>query len=497
MNGRLDGFTRRQFLAAASALPLVPALSQGASAPTGLRAGAAKVDITLPLGANNGGVILRGGPATRIHDELHARCLVLDDGQTRLALVICDLRMISRNLVDRAKQLAADALGWPPEQMLVAATHTHAAPGLVNIQHAEIDRWYADFVVVRIADAIRRAAANLSPATIGWASVSKPEHVFNRRWKIKAGEAPPNPFGETSDTVVMNPAATLPVLEPAGPVDPELSVISVRHADGRPLAVLANYGLHYVGGYEAGSVSADYFAVFAERVGELVGGSKNAAFVGMMSNGASGDVNNVRRGQNAERSPPWKKMQEVAEDLAQAAARLCQEMDYRPSLHLGLATRELELLVRQPDDERLRWSREMVQTIRDPNKLTRPQVYAEEALAIAAGPKSVSIPLQAFRIGPLGIAAAPCEVFAETGLAIKQQAPLLKQPLLKQPLLTQHSPLQSTFLIELANGYSGYLPTPEQHQLGGYETWLARSAFLEVNAATKVQDSLLDLLAKA
>jgi neutral ceramidase len=157
---------RRAFLGALPALPLAGASVYSAPTPGGLRAGAAKANMTLPLGANNGGVILRGGPATQVHDELNARCLVLDDGTTQLAFVICDLRMIARDLVDRAKQLAAKALGWPISNMLVAATHTHAAPGLVNIQDGPIDRWYAGFVVLRIALAIRRAAAQLAPARI-------------------------------------------------------------------------------------------------------------------------------------------------------------------------------------------------------------------------------------------------------------------------------------------------------------------------------------------
>jgi hypothetical protein len=82
------------------------------------------------------------------------------------------------------------------------------------------------------------------------------------------------------------------------------------------------------------------------------------------------------------------------------------------------------------------------------------------------------------RIGDLGIAAVPCEVFAATGLEIKAS-----------------SPLKPTFLIELANGYNGYLPTPEQHAWGGYETWPARSSYLEVDAAPRIRDGVLDLLA--
>ena len=381
--------------------------------------------MTLPLGANNGGVILRGGPARQVHDELHARCLVLDDGTTRLAFVICDLRMIGRELIDRAKAAAAAALGWPADQMLVAATHTHAAPGVVGIQEAAIDRWYADFVERRIADAIRRAAGQLAPARIGWGRLPMPEHVFNRRWKVEPNTAPPDPFGETGDAVCTNPGASQPLVEPAGPVDPELSVLSVQHADGRPLAVLANYGLHYVGGYAGGSVSADYFAVFAERLRELLGADDgDPPFIGMMSNGASGDVNNVNPRERGDRSPPWQKMRAVAEDLAQAAARSIRQIPHREAVKLAVATRELELAVRRPDEARLRWARTVVRGIHDRDSLTRPQVYAEEAIKLSEFPERVPLRLQAMRIGELGIAAIPCEVFAETGLEIKQRSPL-------------------------------------------------------------------------
>ena len=92
-------------------------------------------------------------------------------------------------------------------------------------------------------------------------------------------------------------------------------------------------------------------------------------------------------------------------------------------------------------------------------------------------PATTKVKLQAIRIGDLGIVATPCEVFAETGLAIKRE-----------------SPHPATFHIELANGYGGYLPPAEQHKLGGYETWPARSSFLEVEAETKIRSTLVQLL---
>jgi neutral ceramidase len=84
--------------------------------------------------------------------------------------------------------------------------------------------------------------------------------------------------------------------------------------------------------------------------------------------------------------------------------------------------------------------------------------------------------MQAFRIGDLGIAAIPFEVFTEIGLEIKAR-----------------SPFKDTFTIELANGSNGYLPTPPQHDLGGYETWLGTNR-VEREASVKITARILELL---
>jgi hypothetical protein len=104
-------------------------------------------------------------------------------------------------------------------------------------------------------------------------------------------------------------------------------------------------------------------------------------------------------------------------------------------------------------------------------------IYARGALALAEYPATVAPRFQALRIGDLGITASPVEMYAETGLEIREQ-----------------SPLKPTFNIELANGYYGYLPTPEQHALGGYTTWPNISSFLETAASNKIRAHLLKLL---
>ena len=143
------------------------------------------------------------------------------------------------------------------------------------------------------------------------------------------------------------------------------------------------------------------------------------------------------------------------------------------------STSEISLAIRRPDTARLTWAKKTAVAGLDLSKLSRPQIYAREALLLAELPQQMLVRLQAIRIGDIAIGAIPCEVFAETGLAIKQQ-----------------SPFKPTFTIELANGYSGYLPTPGQHALGGYETWRARSSYLETEAATKILDTLMRLFAQ-
>src|SRR5262249_10256182 len=119
-----------------------------------LKAGAAASNITPPLGEN-----IVGGfspsPSTNVHDELHARCLVLDDGKTRLALVVCDLLGIHRLVSDEARRIIGERSKIPASHVLISATHTHSASsamGQDRFQHEQKLDEYQSFVARRIAD---------------------------------------------------------------------------------------------------------------------------------------------------------------------------------------------------------------------------------------------------------------------------------------------------------------------------------------------------------
>jgi hypothetical protein len=444
------------------------------------RAGAATSNITPWLGVSlNGGMSDR--KATHVHDELHARCLVLDDGKTRLAIAVCDMCMIPREVMDQAKEFVQKETGLPGENILISATHTHEAPTAAGVFQSDPDPAYAPFLAGRITDGIRRAINNLQPAKIGWGVGKEPTQVFNRRWFMKPGFKFDDPFGHGTDKVRMNPPAGSPELDrPAGPIDPDLSIVSVQSKDGRPIAILANYSLHYVGDAGPGAVSADYFALFADRMQQLLGADRqDPPFVGIMSNGTSGNINNVDFRNPRPRRPTYGQMTHVAHTVADEALRVYKSIEHRDWVPLDVRTANLELGVRLPNKAEVAKAEQIVAHAKAENREMRglEEVYARETVLIQKYPEKVPLILQSMRLGDLAICAIPCEVFVEIGMELKEQ-----------------SPFKPTFTISLANGYNGYLPTPKHHALGGYETWRARSSYLEVEAAPKITQTLGRLL---
>ncbi len=340
---------------------------------------------------------------------------------------------------------------------------------------------YQRFIARRVADTIQRAINQLEPAHLGWGRGSEPSQVFNRRWHVSEEALRRNPFGGV-DQVRMNPPAGSPALvRPAGPTDPEIPFISVRAPDGRPIALFAAYSLHYVGGVPAGVVSADYFGAFCERLAELFDARRGAErghppFVALLANGTSGDVNNIDFKVKRAPQPPFDQIQRVANIVAAEVYRAYQTIEHRPWAPLDVRYQELTLNSRRPTPERIARARELLaRPAGGPGWHPLEKAYANRVLQRAEAPEKVQVPLQVIRIGDAAILTVPAETFAEMGLDLKQKAPF--------PL---------AFTVGLANGYLGYMPTPAQHQLGGYESWVGTNR-LEIEAAPKITAALLGL----
>ena len=471
---------RRDMLAvsgtALAGMMMAPRFTWGGSIvpqrPGVFRAGAFAQDITpehFPIVVNGN---FKPVYAEKALDPLHARCLVLDDGRGQIAMAVVDSCVLDRELMDEAKRLASGMTGIPTERIFISATHTHSAPASVGILGTDPDLRYRAWLPGKIAEGISKAMERREPAQVGWAVEKLPEVVQSRRWIARPDRIKRDPFGELTTRATMHPGHRNPDWEePSGPMNPDVNVLAVRRLDGSPLALFGSFSIHYVG---SAALSADYFGIFAQRVGELLeAGGEGQPFVGVLANGVSGDAYLVDY--TLEKRVPFDK-QSIAETVANAAVRAYRRIEWQTWLPLDMRECELELKVRPPKTE---WAKRVLADVEAGREKADSQssVYAREQLILADMPPTRKLKLQALRIGSLAMVGVPCEVFAITGLRIAAQ-----------------SPFEHTFTVMLANGYDGYLPPPEQMAMGGYTTWLARSSCLEAGAEPAIIATVQRLL---
>lgn len=277
----------------------------GIPASASLRAGAAMRIITPdPLLPVSGGVGTPR-PSTEAKGDLTVRALVLERGETRVALASVDNLGWPAVWGDKTRALVPDI---PPENILIGATHTHSAPDAycfpIDAQGnhgADLD--YLDRVCVQMADAINEALAELQPAAL----------------KITEGEA--------KGKIAYNYYA--PQL-----YDPRCSVlqaVSVTNGEaGDVIATLVNYAIHpEVLGSGQGILSPDLCGPFYDRVEAEAGG------IALFFNGALGGMVTADNRTPDGYLRTWEECIRIGELLADEALRIVADapLQHEPALH--------------------------------------------------------------------------------------------------------------------------------------------------------------------
>lgn len=430
-----------------------------------LRVGAARTNITPPLGSHLAGD-LGDRLAEDVQDELYAKALVVQSGTTRVAWAVCDLIAMERTWLDVARSIASSATGIPVHHITVACTHTHYGPAVLPTMFGcPCNEDYLPWVVRKIADSIILADRRRRPARMGHASAQCPEEVFNRRHHMTDGSVRTNPGHLNPD-----------VVRPAGPVDPEIAFIVFETTKGNPLAVLANYALHYVGGPYRLSVSADYFGAFERHMQRLT----QTDLVAIMANGCFGDINNVDVSRPAPAYPyPLAKADAVAERVAGRLCHAWRTIDtWQTAPPLTVAADEFPFRRREPSPHDVEHARRVVRREVEADDLDAK--YAAETLAVAGQPVVQPTVLQAFVLGDVGLATLPGEMFCKLGLDLKRL-----------------SPTPRTLVVGLGNDWRGYIPNAEAFDQGGYELRTARSAKAARGMGEALVDTALRLLRQA
>lgn len=389
-----------------------------------MRAGAAEGDITPPVGGDLTGYVARLGHSVGIHDALHARALVLEDAETRAAIVACDLLALADATLLAAREAIATAIGTTPDHVMVACTHTHSGPATVFLhQCGEVDPAYVATLPEALCEVAVAAAARLEPVRVAAGLGDLPEGAFNRR---VSGPAP----------------------------DTSIGVVRLTRPGGSALATLLTYGCHpVIMGHDNLLISADYPGVAVRTVAETLGGS--AFFL----TGACGDVNPARRGTFAEVT--W-----LGEAVAAEAIRVASGLGEGEVGRLCCASEVLALpLARVPDrsdlDITLAACREAVHEAEargEPVAIRIAHAMLGWAESLAARMDrgevltTVRAEVQAIGLGPVVLVGVPGELFSSLGARIKAQGSG------RQVLVAGYT-----------NGDIGYIPDAEAYAVGGYE----------------------------
>ncbi|MGD9497465.1 MAG: hypothetical protein AB7Y46_14285 [Armatimonadota bacterium] len=434
-----------------------------------LRVGLAEIDITPPLGiALSGHWNVRY--AEEVRDPLFARALVLDDGAAPICLITVDVLSLQRGTVLRCREAIAQATGLSPGRIAISATHTHYGPLVARIWTRDLlpDADYLAKFEAGIVRAATEAWERRQPAqiAIGWAFEGKLS--FNRRFMMRSGE------------VVMHPPpGSTDILYQEGKTDPEVGVISVRDPEGKPMGWWVNFACHATVAGRSTAISADFPGDLAAEMKRRHGQSVVTLFAnGCCANLCQIDVfdpDRVRSGDEL--------LRRIAQGLADDVARAEEGATFTDELALDARAVETAIPLRHIPPAVERAARELLADEQyddsDPAAY-RERKYAEMVLELMQEKRErplVPAEVQAFRLGEIGMVMLPGEIFVEYGLTIKLQ-----------------SPAKRTFVVELANGIVGYVPTREAFVGGGYEQRLGNNSKLSPVAGELMTETALALL---
>jgi neutral ceramidase len=429
--------------------------SRSSSHAAQLTAGVAVADITPPIGYRMSGYF-NERLSTCTLNPLHAKAIVLRQGDISSAMVFCDIIGLSLDVSSRARKRAAERTGIPASNILIAATHSHTGPlyfGALRkyFHEAAVAEDgsdpcekvnYPEELVEKLAGVIVKANAALKPVILSAGSVDQQGLSFNRRFHMKDG------------TVRFNPGVLNPdIVRAAGPIDPEVGMVFLREADGdnEPIAAIVNFALHLdtVGGT---NYAADYPYYLEQSLREQYGNK----FVLLFGTGTCGDINHIDVTKKERLKTDY-----IGRTLAKKVEAKKDSLKIVAEPMLGVRTGIVDAQLQKFGPEKIAWAHQNIKKVGTKELSFLEQVEAYKILAIQMrSGQTIPLEIQVFRLGrDVAVVGLPGEVFVDLGLKIKKA-----------------SPFATTLVVELCQDAPGYIPTKKAFTEGSYETVNSRVA---------------------
>jgi neutral ceramidase len=443
-------------------------------------AGFAELDISPEIGMEQPGNYGKSFHKS-FHDPCKVRAAVFGVGAQRVAIVGIDALMISRSLVASVREKAQARCGISKEAILIGASHSHSSGPTGMVQPGEYDHAnalvrslayeksscadprYLEMVEKKLVEAICLADSGRKESVMGVGTGIEDQVAFNRRFRMKNGLSYSHPRQGNPD-----------IIEPAGPIDPEVGVIGVWDKQGRCIGCVVTYACHAT--TSPGGISANWIYFMEQTIRGTMGSDCVVVFLA----GACGDVTQVDNlNPYLNRSgADWARF--VGGRIGAEAVKVLLSMPRGTMNPLAYNTRVLDINRRRPDPERVKKCYELVKQSPEAVGATE-WIFAKEIVlldALIENEAAVEVEVQAIQVGPAVFVTNPAEFFCQLGLDIKNQ-----------------SRFKFTFPVSLANGCVGYVPTEEAFgpNGGGYETRLTSYSNLEIRAGNKIVETGVEL----
>jgi hypothetical protein len=413
-----------------------------------LRVGAAAVELegddSMPIAGGIHARFVKGQEG-----ELRATAFVLEKpGSPPLAIVACDVLMLTRDLLDPVAAEIEKSLGIPAANVLIHATHTHHAPSTIRVHGYDRDETFCRRVQEGILRAVAAAKDRMANSTFSFKLGQETTVGMNSRLRLADGTI--YWVGSRDDAV-----------GPSGPFDPDLPVLVFRSPAGPMQALLFGHSTHTIGALDSSKRSPTFYGLVAQELEKELGGT--AAFL----EGASGSTHNF--------IPPAEAFTKIKKAVVETLAGVQpQKVD-----RLAALKRSFKFKVRTFDEaaeekavndyctKRLGEHAEpVVEVFRTMRKELAPLQGQERTTW-----------LQVMQIGDVALAAVPAEFFTTFGLEIKKR-----------------SPFPHTVIVELSNDWIGYTPDREAHRLGGYQVWTGFHSYAEPGTGERIVEEVVAML---
>ena len=403
---------------------------------------------------------------------LMAHAAVIESEGSGAAIVTLDIIFVSTRFATKMRNRISEITGYPYEQIMIACSHTHTGCAM------DVDCWEfrgdpENLVTVEaaIVDAVEAAYASRSEIKIGVGTALDKRFNFCRDFYVEGGY------------IVMNPGKMYEgkILKPYAAIDSTVNVMRFDDMDGNAKCFAVNYANHLDTNRSKAKFDAD-FPGYMRRVLQAEYGED---VVVLFLNGCCANLNHIDFYAYTHKKSYCRPDVVPAEEIGKGLAETIKNMDpeiitYEKDIHIQGRSRKHITTRRRASEEQIAWARELTErkaageTI-DLHSMLLAELYLEDEKNPPAS--FVDFEISVLQIGPWAIVGLPGEIYSDIGLKIKA-----------------NSPYANTIVVEIANGYNGYVSPDVIQRSGCYEGRYSKVAYTGLGTEKVLKDGCENML---